>query len=334
MSDKLKPADWLRFNVKEFMTMRRRLTPVEVAALMDIICEVHIREAPWPEDVGRLAKSCQTTTPAMRKAIETLVSENLVIRTPGGLWSDFSGDEIAYRKSRSEVNAGNAYKRWGKTEQNQRSKNANAYKSRRAQEVEEGEAPKRGPHPEVPPPSSTPDVVATSPLSTGGESEEKRLRASSDSSGRATQEHNYQLPSEAIQENGDEGDSWLSTPMPGEPGYIGFPYDAEDNQLAYVGANVDYPDGGGECIMTALHPEQRRITLTTVATGETWQVGVPEFVVFLDAPPRKPIENENDDEGDHDNVGDVDESEPDDEIPLDLDPHGDGRPAADPRNRT
>ena len=130
------PAPWFRFWVEKWFTMTRNLGPVEVAALVAIMAEVHQRGEPYPEDHARLAKRCRTTKPAMSRAIEALVEEQLLVRQGGGLWSAYIGDEIDHRGKRAEVAAQNVNKRWGKTERNQSASATKAHKSLEARGIE------------------------------------------------------------------------------------------------------------------------------------------------------------------------------------------------------
>lgn len=131
------PAPWFRFWVERWFTMTRNLGPVEVTALLAIMAETHQRGEPYPEDHARLAKRCRTTKPAMSRAIEALVEEQLVVRRDGGLWSEYIGDEIDHRGKRAEVAAQNVKKRWGKTERNQSASDTKADKSLESREEED-----------------------------------------------------------------------------------------------------------------------------------------------------------------------------------------------------
>jgi len=151
------PAPWFRFNVEKWFAMTRNLNPVESVALLTTMAECHQRGEPFPEDLGRMAKRCRTTRPAMDKAVETLIAEGLIVRRDGGLWSDYIESEIAHREERAEQASQNVKKRWKKDEGNQGPPDTDVAKSIRVEESQKGDG-ENPPSPNPSPSSSTADV--------------------------------------------------------------------------------------------------------------------------------------------------------------------------------
>ena len=96
-------APWFRLRGDKWKADTRGLNPQEKAIYIDLLVEMHEREAPlsdaWLEQVRSITRARPKTFFA---GIEKLIALGLFVRTDDGLWSHFMASEIANRRGRSE----------------------------------------------------------------------------------------------------------------------------------------------------------------------------------------------------------------------------------------
>lgn len=96
-------APWFRLRGDKWKADTRGLNPQEKAVYIDLLVEMHEREAPlsdaWLEQVRSITRARPKTFFA---GIEKLIALGLFVRTDDGLWSHFMASEIANRRGRSE----------------------------------------------------------------------------------------------------------------------------------------------------------------------------------------------------------------------------------------
>ncbi|MEI8714766.1 DUF1376 domain-containing protein [Mesorhizobium sp. ISC11] len=160
-------APWLRFFVADWIAWTRDLKATESGILINLIAHMHQRGEPIAEDHSRLARLCGCSAGTFARTIGIFLNDGRIIRSDdGGLWSDLVQSEIDHRKNVSGERRKNAEQRWGKSEQNQPSFDANAYQSSESRGVEEEER------------SDVASLVATVGATGGGLCEAKELSPS------------------------------------------------------------------------------------------------------------------------------------------------------------
>lgn len=74
---------------------------------------------PVPEDEKRLARLLYTRTDTIRSAVQHLIDEGKIERTPDGLWSEIAAKELANRQQKSDKARASVAERIKKDKQNQ-----------------------------------------------------------------------------------------------------------------------------------------------------------------------------------------------------------------------
>lgn len=95
------PPPWFRFFAREWLDSTRALSTFEVGVLISLIADMHMRGEPTPEDHARLGRLCGTITIHFRRALDGLLSEGLIVRRGGGLWSPILEKEAEFRRARN-----------------------------------------------------------------------------------------------------------------------------------------------------------------------------------------------------------------------------------------
>jgi len=112
------PSDWLGGT--------RMLSALETGVYITLVAMMYEAEGPIQMPHDRLARSCGTTLPTFRKALETLIENHKIIMLEAGLWNDRVERELKKREQKRESAKVSANHRWQKTEQKQSEHDANA----------------------------------------------------------------------------------------------------------------------------------------------------------------------------------------------------------------
>jgi uncharacterized protein YdaU (DUF1376 family) len=105
---------WVRFFPSDWLGGTRGMSAVETGIYITLIATMYERGEPIVEDHSRLARLCGASNSAFKKALETLLDEGKIIRTPSGLWNDRVEKEQVYLSEKSEVGSRAANARWNK----------------------------------------------------------------------------------------------------------------------------------------------------------------------------------------------------------------------------
>lgn len=105
---------WVRFFPSDWLGGTRGMSAVETGIYITLIATMYERGEPIVEDHSRLARLCGASNSAFKKALETLLDDGKIIRTPNGLWNDRVEKEQVYLSEKSEVGSRAANARWSK----------------------------------------------------------------------------------------------------------------------------------------------------------------------------------------------------------------------------
>lgn len=94
---------WFRFFARDWLAKTMGLSAAETGILITLVAEMHVRGEPTPENHARLARLCRVPTRNFRRSLDQLLTEGLVIRVAGGLWSPMIQSEIDHRRKRGEA---------------------------------------------------------------------------------------------------------------------------------------------------------------------------------------------------------------------------------------
>jgi uncharacterized protein YdaU (DUF1376 family) len=103
---------WVRFFPSDWLGGTRGMSAVETGVYITLIATMYERNEPIVEDHARLARLCGASNSAFKKALETLLDEGKIIRSPSGLWNDRVEKEQVYLSEKSEVGSRAANARW------------------------------------------------------------------------------------------------------------------------------------------------------------------------------------------------------------------------------
>jgi uncharacterized protein YdaU (DUF1376 family) len=117
---------WIRFFPSDWLAGTRGMTAAETGIYITLIAMMYERGEPIPNDVGRLARLCGTTTAALKSTLSVLCDEGKISVVDGGFWNDRVGVETEIRRDKSTSAQKSAETRWGKNKQKQQSEDANA----------------------------------------------------------------------------------------------------------------------------------------------------------------------------------------------------------------
>lgn len=117
---------WIRFFPSDWLAGTRGMTAAETGIYITLIAMMYERGEPIPNDTGRLARLCGTTTAALKSTLTILCDEGKISIVDGCLWNDRVGVETEIRRNKSTSAQKSAETRWQKQKQNQHRKDANA----------------------------------------------------------------------------------------------------------------------------------------------------------------------------------------------------------------
>lgn len=120
---------WIRFFPSDWLAGTRGMTAAETGIYITLIAMMYERGEPIPNDTGRLARLCGTTTAALKSTLTILVDEGKISLVGGGLWNDRVGVETEIRRDKSTSAQKSAETRWHKPQRKQQSEDANALHS-------------------------------------------------------------------------------------------------------------------------------------------------------------------------------------------------------------
>lgn len=124
-----KAAPWFRLFASEFQASTSSLKALEKGVYVALLVEMHERGEPLHEDYSAFARVAGTTPATVKKAVELLISRDLLYYWEDGLlWSGASQREAANQEKHSELQRKKASLRWQKDEQKQDSDDAGAYR--------------------------------------------------------------------------------------------------------------------------------------------------------------------------------------------------------------
>lgn len=117
---------WIRFFPSDWLAGTRGMTAAETGIYITLIAMMYERGEPIPNDIGRLARLCGTTTAALKSTMSVLMDEGKIVLVDGGLWNARVGVETEIRRDKSTSAQKSAEMRWQKQQQNQHLSDANA----------------------------------------------------------------------------------------------------------------------------------------------------------------------------------------------------------------
>jgi uncharacterized protein YdaU (DUF1376 family) len=120
---------WIRFFPSDWLAGTRGMTAAETGIYITLVAMMYERGEPIPNDTGRLARLCGTTTAALKSTLAVLCDEGKITIIDGGLWNDRVGVETEIRRDKSTSAQKSAEARWEKQKQNQQNKDASALHS-------------------------------------------------------------------------------------------------------------------------------------------------------------------------------------------------------------
>lgn len=120
---------WIRFFPSDWLAGTRGMTAAETGIYITLIAMMYERGEPIPNDTGRLARLCGTTTAALKSTLSVLCNEGKISITDGGLWNDRVGVETEIRRDKSTSAQKSAETRWRKNKQKQHTTDASALPS-------------------------------------------------------------------------------------------------------------------------------------------------------------------------------------------------------------
>lgn len=117
---------YVRFFPSDWLSGTRGLTAIETGVYITLICMMYENTEPVQGDDKRLARVCGCTPAAFRRAVDALIDEGKIDAKDGGYWNERVQKEFDFRLENSNSAKEAANKRWGKTQQKQRGKDASA----------------------------------------------------------------------------------------------------------------------------------------------------------------------------------------------------------------
>jgi len=117
---------WIRFFPSDWLAGTRGMTAAETGIYITLVAMMYERGEPIPNDTGRLARLCGTTTAALKSTLSVLCDEGKISIVDGGLWNDRVGVETEIRRDKSTSAQKSAETRWQKQKKNQRREDASA----------------------------------------------------------------------------------------------------------------------------------------------------------------------------------------------------------------
>lgn len=103
---------WVRFFPSDWLAGTRGMSAAETGIYITLVATMYERREPVPEHHERLARLCGTTVAAFARALDSLVAEGKVTRSPEGLFNRKVAEELRIRDEKSDGASQSAKIRW------------------------------------------------------------------------------------------------------------------------------------------------------------------------------------------------------------------------------